>query len=48
MQCQLRRGAVAAKKQVKGSYSHLFTKKGTYSLHCTIHPTLMKETIVVK
>jgi plastocyanin len=37
-----------SKTQVKGSYSHVFRKKGTYVLYCTVHPTLMKETIVVK
>jgi plastocyanin len=31
-----------------GSYSHTFRKKGTYQIYCTLHPTLMKETIVVK
>jgi len=31
-----------------GSYSHIFTKKGTYRLYCKVHPNTMKETIVVK
>jgi plastocyanin len=31
----------------KGTFSHLFTRKGTYLLHCTIHPW-MTETVVVK
>ena len=31
-----------------GTFSHLFTKKGTYHLICTLHPTQMKETIVVR
>jgi plastocyanin len=31
-----------------GSYSHTFRKQGTYHIYCTLHPTLMKETIVVK
>jgi plastocyanin len=31
-----------------GTYSHLFTKKGTYHLICTLHPTQMKETIIVR
>jgi plastocyanin len=34
--------------QSSGSFSHLFTKKGTYHLICTLHPTTMKETIVVR
>jgi plastocyanin len=37
-----------SKTQTKGSYSHLFTKKGTYTLVCTIHQALgMKMTIKV-
>jgi plastocyanin len=32
----------------RGTYSHLFTRKGTYRLICTLHPTLMKETIIVR
>jgi len=35
-------------KKSSGTYSFTFKKKGTYHLICTIHPTLMKETIVVK
>jgi plastocyanin len=31
-----------------GSYTHLFNKKGTYHLICTLHPTQMKETIIVR
>jgi len=34
--------------QSSGSYSHLFNKKGTYHLFCTLHPTQMKETIIVR
>jgi len=34
--------------QSSGSFSHLFSKKGTYHLVCTLHPTQMKETIVVR
>jgi len=33
--------------QVQGSFSHVFNRRGTYHLYCTIHPN-MKETIVVK
>jgi plastocyanin len=33
-------------KQLTGTYSHIFARNGTYSLRCTIHPT-MKETITV-
>jgi plastocyanin len=34
--------------QTSGSFSHLFKKKGTYHLICTLHPTQMKETITVR
>ena len=34
--------------QVKGSYSKKLTKKGTYSLLCTIHAPGMKMTVKVK
>ncbi len=33
--------------QVKGSYSHTFTRAGTYHLVCTIHPK-MTMTVVVR
>jgi plastocyanin len=37
-----------SKTQTSGSYSHLFTKKGTYKLVCTIHKALgMKMTVKV-
>ena len=39
--------AFSSKTQVRGSYGHTFTKKGTYQLVCTIHPK-MKMTVVVK
>jgi plastocyanin len=37
----------SSKTQVRGSYSHTFTRKGTYQLVCTVHPS-MKMTVVVK
>jgi plastocyanin len=36
-----------SKTQVRGSYSHTFTKTGTYQLVCTVHPS-MKMTVVVR
>jgi plastocyanin len=36
-----------SRTQVRGSFSHVFTKPGTYHLYCTIHPN-MKMTIVVR
>jgi plastocyanin len=45
----VRRGPVKfrSRDQVRGSFSHVFNKKGTYYLFCTLHP-LMKETVVVR
>jgi plastocyanin len=36
-----------SRTQAQGSYSHVFTKPGSYSLYCTIHP-FMKMTVVVR
>ena len=36
-----------SRTQVKGSFSHVFTQKGTYALVCTIHPS-MTETVTVR
>jgi plastocyanin len=36
-----------SRTQARGSYSHVFTKPGTYALYCTIHP-FMKMTVVVR
>jgi plastocyanin len=37
-----------SKTQVKGSFARKLTKKGTYSIVCTIHAPGMKMTITVK
>jgi plastocyanin len=37
-----------SKTQVKGSFSKKLTKKGTYSILCTIHAPGMRMTITVK
>jgi plastocyanin len=34
--------------KTKGSFSHKFTKKGTYKLVCTIHAPNMKMTVKVR
>ena len=39
--------AFSSKTQVRGTYSHTFTRKGTYKLVCTVHPS-MKMTVVVR
>ncbi|MGZ4167227.1 MAG: cupredoxin domain-containing protein [Solirubrobacteraceae bacterium] len=37
----------SSKTQVRGSFIHVFTRKGTYALVCTVHPK-MKMTVVVR
>jgi plastocyanin len=37
-----------SKTQVKGSFSKKLTKKGTYTILCTIHAPGMKMTVTVK
>jgi plastocyanin len=39
--------AFNSRTQVRGTYSHTLTKKGTYQLVCTVHPS-MKMTVVVR
>ena len=39
--------AFNSKTQVRGTFAHTFTKKGTYQLVCTVHPS-MKMTVVVR
>ncbi|MGI8557263.1 MAG: cupredoxin domain-containing protein [Solirubrobacteraceae bacterium] len=34
--------------QSVGTYSVKFTRKGTYTYRCTIHPLTMKATIIVR
>ncbi|MCA1689713.1 MAG: amidase [Actinobacteria bacterium] len=38
----------ASKTQTSGSFSHKFTKSGTYSILCTIHAPGMKMKVVVR
>ncbi len=37
-----------SKSKLKGSYSHKFTKKGTFTVYCKVHPVEMRQKIVVK
>jgi plastocyanin len=45
----VRRGPVKFHSRTKASgiFTHIFTKRGTYHLYCTLHP-FMTETVVVK
>ena len=36
-----------SRTQVRGTFSHVFTRKGRYALVCTVHPK-MKMTVVVR
>jgi plastocyanin len=36
-----------SRTQVRGSFTHTFSKAGTYHLYCTLHP-YMKMTVVVR
>jgi plastocyanin len=36
-----------SRTQAAGTFSHVFDRRGTYTLYCTIHP-YMKMTIVVR
>jgi plastocyanin len=38
----------ASKTQTTGSFSHKFTKAGTYKILCTIHGPVMSMKVVVK
>jgi plastocyanin len=37
----------SSRTQVRGTFTHVFTRKGTYALVCTVHPK-MKMTVVVR
>jgi plastocyanin len=32
----------------RGSFKHRFAKKGTFTVYCLVHPTVMRQRIVVK
>ena len=31
-----------------GTFTHIFNRRGKYVLYCTIHPDIMRETVIVK
>jgi plastocyanin len=37
-----------SKRKVRGSYKHTFTKVGRYTVYCKVHPTTMRQKIVVE
>jgi plastocyanin len=40
-------GSFHSKTQKKGSYSHKFTRRGTYTLICTVHASVMRMKVKV-
>jgi plastocyanin len=43
-----RNGRFDSKVRTHGSYRHKFTRSGTYSVYCVVHPDDMNMTVVVK
>jgi plastocyanin len=41
-------GKFTSKQTTKGNYRHRFKKKGTFRVLCEVHPTVMRQKIVVK
>ena len=41
-------GKFSSKQTKKGDFKHRFTKRGKVTVYCLIHPTVMRQTIVVK
>jgi plastocyanin len=41
-------GKFTSKQTPKGNYKHRFKKKGTFKVYCLVHPTVMRQKIVVK
>jgi plastocyanin len=37
-----------SRRKVSGSYQHKFAKAGTYTVYCKVHPTTMRQKIVVR
>jgi plastocyanin len=41
-------GKYSSHQTTKGNYKHRFKKKGTFTVYCAVHPTVMRQKIVVK
>jgi plastocyanin len=41
-------GKFSSKQTTKGNFKHKFKKKGNFTVYCIVHPTEMRQTIVVK
>ena len=41
-------GKFSSKQTTKGNYRHRFKKRGKFTVYCVVHPTVMRQKIVVK
>src|SRR5204862_4471355 len=41
-------GKFSSKQRPTGNYKYRFKKKGTFTVYCLVHPTVMRQKIVVK
>jgi plastocyanin len=41
-------GGFGSKQTNKGTFKHKFKKKGKFTVYCLVHPTQMRQRIVVK
>jgi plastocyanin len=41
-------GKFGSKETKKGSFEHKFRKTGKFTVYCLVHPTVMRQRIVVK
>ena len=41
-------GKFSSKQTPTGNYKHRFRQKGTFTVYCLVHPTVMRQKIVVK
>src|SRR3954470_2152477 len=41
-------GKYSSHETRKGNFKHRFKKKGTFKVYCVVHPTVMRQKIVVK
>jgi plastocyanin len=41
-------GKFSSKDTRKGNYRHTFKRKGKFHVYCLVHPTVMRQKIVVK
>jgi plastocyanin len=41
-------GRWGSKQTSKGHFKHKFAKKGKFNIYCLVHPTVMRQKVVVK